>query len=250
MKKFIIFLALVLVLSSCGKPTEEQPNLPPNSQSQSSEHSEEEKPPETEEQEKEVLKLGHTIDFDPSEGYVPESIPANIPFEMPEGLDNGHGENVEIPKEVLKAINEFLPDFDPSDNWHNHINYYTQDLSVGMVEFIYYIDDFISTDKAIICTIENGYITSITARNLAAKQTEAVLIDAVKHFKETHTQEKYVFKEGEEFLSEDVNYIYYYNDYTLVYAYQLFFYMDTPVGKVINNEYFSEYIICCIKLTQ
>ncbi len=237
MKKLIILLSLVLALASCASEETEQP-VSSSSSSEESSSSETVEPIK-----KELLKLKHSLgDFDSAEGSVMDMYPANIPFEMPEGLENGSGENIEIPEETVNAIMEIYPDFTMEGNWHNFINYYTADFSYGMLEFIYYIEN-IATDKVVFCTIENGYITKVGFRNITAEADEEALLERVRLFEETHEQEKYEFKENEEFLSEDVNYVFYYVPQKLVYGYQLFFYMDTSVGKVINNEYFSEYEI-------
>ncbi len=238
MKRLIAAVLVLCLLCSCS--TGEEPVEPEKEEIESGEVL----LPEAEiPVKKELLKLGHTLgDFDSAEGFVMDRQKVNIPFEVPENLENGKGENIDIPKETLNAIQELYPGFAFDENWHNWVNYYTQDFSYGMLEFTYYIEN-IATDKVVFCSIENGFINEVGFRNIAAEAEEDELLERVWAFEQSHEQEKYKFKDGEEFLSEDVNYVYYYVPEKLVYAYQLFFYMDTPIGKVVNNEYFSEYFI-------
>ncbi len=245
MKKLTaLILALCLLCSCTGTEEPVTPQKPEVENGDVEIESEEVPSPEAEAPvKKELLKLGHTLgDFDSAEGAVTDQYSVSIPFEIPEGLENGKGENIYIPEETVNALRELCSDFSPDENWQNWVNYYTQDFSYGMLEFTYYIGN-IATDKTVFCSIENGSITKVGFRNITAEVDGEELLERVYAFEQTHEQEKYEFKEGEEFLSEEVHYVYYYVPNKLIYGYQLFYYIDTPVGQVISNEYFSEYEI-------
>lgn len=235
MKNILIFFAVILALCSCNISLEEEIIEPAPSFVEQTE--------ETLEPEKELLKLGHELEFDPSIDFEPEYVPSNIPFEAPEELVDGYGKGIDLPEKTKEKIKKLCSDFNPDENWHITVNYYTDDFSCGLLKLIYYIDDFIETDKSIVCNINDGYITNISFGNLTKRVNENAVIEYVKVFDCTHIQEKHIFKEDEELLSEDFNYIYYYSSAKLIYQYQLFYYNNYSGLKVINNDCFSEYLI-------
>ena len=65
----------------------------------------------------------------------------------------------------------------------------------------------------------------------------------VKKFAESTEQERYQFKENEEFIEETVQYTYNYANEALVYVYNLFFWEGEGDMRVINNSLGSEYLI-------
>lgn len=192
------------------------------------------------------LKLPHNLDedFDSAVGIEQHSRRVDIPFTAPEEIREQDSllMEIEIPQDVMEEINVDYPDFG-GEGWETTLKYFADDLSVGMIKIIYTIEDTITTNKAAICSIENGRIVRIAYTNMEMETDEADLLERVEKFKSKTAQEKKTFEEDELFLSEDIQYNYYYNLDTLVYCYQLFFYEGTDLGAVINNDYFSEYII-------
>lgn len=189
------------------------------------------------------LKLPHHIDIDTTENQVITVIETSIPTSrLSAQIDEPITDNTEMLKPIIDEINKKCVNF-TFENWRITVNYFSDDESTGNLIFRYYIGDSIITNKAVTCLIENDIITQINYSNIDMTTDEATLLDKVDRFTQTHIQEKKQMKSGEEFISEDIRYVYYYNIDTLVYSYTLFFYEDTDIGKVINNEYVSEYII-------
>lgn len=63
--------------------------------------------------------------------------------------------------EIVGIIKDKL-DVDIDSSWKYFIHYPNEDMSFGYIMFIYYIDDIISTNRAITFFIENGYINNIS----------------------------------------------------------------------------------------
>lgn len=237
MKKFLCVLLIIALFCGCAaEPVQEREESISSEKSTS----------ELYESDLIWLKLPHHLPeyFDSAAGIEPQGKRVDIPFAPPESFfeqDSLHME-IGIPPEIEAEIKEDYPDFG-GEGWSATLNYYSEDLSAGMIKIIYIIGDKIITNKAVICTVENGTVVRINYTNMDMDADEADLIERVEIFEKSTTQEKKIFEEGEEFLSEDVQYNYYYNLDTLVYCYQLFFYENTEIGPVINNDYASEYII-------
>lgn len=235
-----IFLCILLILALfCGcadspAPENEESGFSENSSSELYEFN------------KIWLKLPHYLDedFDSAAGIEQHSRRVDIPFNPPEEIREQDSllMEIEIPQEVAAEIMADYPAFG-GEGWKTTLKYFSDDLSYGMIKSIYIIDGKITTNKAVICTLENGKIVRIAYTNMSMEADEAALLERVTKFESKTTQEKKIFGEGEEFLSEDIGYSFYYNIDTLIYTYQLFFYLDTELGKVINNDYGSEYII-------
>ena len=240
LKKIIILLFVLFVFCACGEndiPDKETTFIPSIIEN-------EEKTPV--EQGKIILALPHYLDenMDLSAG-APIGKRTDIPFSVPEtyNMEKEKVMEIEIPPELLVEIKASHPDFEISENWESTLTYYSADYSAGMIKIIYVIGDKIVTDKAIICTIENGKIIRISYTNMDASVDEEKLLEKVENFENTTVQTKKVFEEGELFLDEEITYRYCFNAGKLIYCYQLYFYEDTPIGQVINNEYASEYFI-------
>lgn len=241
MKKLFIVLIIIGLFCSCGANEIPENEINPDPEMIETE------PKEPSEQAKIILALPHHLD----ENYLylsagdPIGRRTDIPFAPPENYDieNEKVINIEIPPELLNEIKTDYQDFDGGQNWKTSLTYYTSDLSAGMIKIIYVIGDKISTDKAIICTIENGKIVRINYTNMEAFADENDLLARVENFENTTVQTKKVFDKGELFLEEETTYRYCFGADKLIYCYQLYFYEDTEVGAVINNDYASEYFI-------
>ncbi len=238
MKIFILALMMICAFSGCGNNA-----VLENEEFFGGEHYAAAKEPELI-----WLKLPHYLeeDFNSSEGQEQISFETDISFPVPESFKKSDIALVpeDIPTELTDKIKENAPGFDFSEKgWSAFINYYTQDFSGGILKIIYSIGEKITTNKAAVCIIEDGVITKVTLVNMSLEADEEELLERMEIFENSTTQEKKIFEENEEFLSEDISYNYYYNIDTLTYCYQLFFYENTSVGQVINNDYGSEYII-------
>ena len=146
--------------------------------------------------------------------------------------------------ELVAEIQKDLPDFDPENpGWKANYNFFAKDETTGMLKINYYIDDNIITDKAIIGTVENGVIVRLNYTNTIFETDEEKISKKAENFLETTSQTKKVFEEGEEFLSEETMFHYYYSLDTLVYCYQLYFLYGPEDMKVVNNDYGYECIV-------
>ncbi len=248
LKNLIILLLTLCLFCSCGtnalpeKEIEPDPEIiepaPEIIQNETEKSSE---------QAKIILALPHHLD----ESYLnlsagdPIGRRVDILFAPPENYDIETEKviNIEIPPELEAEIKADYPDFENSGNWQTTLTYYSSGLSAGIIKIIYVIGDKIVTDKAIICRIENGKIVRINYTNMEYSADEADLLSRVENFKNTTLQTKKVFEEGELFLEEETTYRYCFPADKLIYCYQLYFYEDTSLGAVINNDYFSEYFI-------
>ena len=67
--------------------------------------------------------------------------------------------------------------------------------------------------------------------------------EKAEKFLDSTSQTKKIFEEGEEFLSEETLFHYYYPLETLVYSYQLYFLYGPEGGQVINNDWGYECIV-------
>lgn len=241
LKKIIAFLLILMFLCSCGAneiPENEIEPAPETIEPESEEPSEPVKI---------ILALPHHLD----EHYLylsagdPIGRRVDIPFAPPENYDMDTEKviDIEIPPELLAEIKADFPDFESGEKWKATLTYYTSDLSAGMIKMIYVIGDKIATDKAIVCSIENGKIIRINYTNMEESADEENLLERVENFENATVQTKKVFEEGELFLEEETTYRYCFGADKLIYCYQLYFYEQTPIGPVINNDYASEYFI-------
>lgn len=195
--------------------------------------------------EKKLLKLKHSLseEIDLSENSVLERYDVDIVLDVSKKDDNKI-DLTELPSELIDVIEDKIPDFDVENkNFAAYLNFYSDDGNFGILEIKYFIADNIITNKAVIASFENKRITEICFTNCSFSADEEKIIKTAKDFLSTHEQEKKIFSETEEFISEETLFHYYYQSEILCYCYQLFFYEETPYGKIINNEYISEYIL-------
>ena len=143
---------------------------------------------------------------------------------------------------AIDYIKKKYSDFD-INKWDIMVNIFSESERVGIVKFNYQIGNMIDTNKSIQLYVDNDIITKITFINMDFNADEEALIKMVNDFKNSHIQEKKVFKYNEEFQSEYTKYTYLYNTDELRYTYQLFFYENYGEIKVVNNDYGTELII-------
>lgn len=191
------------------------------------------------------LRLPHYLDEDvdlsANQELFGERISLALP-DFPETVDETLSGNEEALGEIFAELKSKVPDIE-TEKWKFTFHYLTNDKSCGMIKFQYFIGEDIRTDKAAIFSFENGAVNHVSYSNLSAFCDEEEKIRMKEEFLETHIQEKRVFEEREEFLEDETTFSYYYGTDTLVYCYQLYFYEETDIGKVINNDYVSEYIV-------
>lgn len=240
MKKLCFVLAFILILCGCAPEIpgfEDIPDVP-------------------------SITLGENPEA-PAKIFLPLENLSESDFELPDSADVS-GAKVEIPvvvpenaeetdsnlipadfwPELVEEIQKDYPDFDPENpGWKAVYNFFAADGTAGMLKINYYIDENIITDKAIIGTIENGVIIRLNYTNMIFETEEEKIREKAKNFLETTTQTKKIFEEGEEFLSEETMFHYYYPLNTLVYVYQLYFLYGPEDMKVINNDYGCQYIV-------
>ena len=236
MKKLCLILAMILALCGCfaeeaeilnSKP--EIPPLIPGSGYQSM-------------PQKIFLPI---INFRENELNLPDSAEVfgtrtEIPLVLPENAGEGDSRLVPVTlwPELVAEIQKDYPDFDPENpGWKAFYNPVAMDGSFGILKINYYIDDNIITDKAIIGTAENGVIIRLNYTNVDFEAKEDLIRKKAENFLETTTQTKRIFEEGEEFLSEETMFHYYYPLEKLVYVYQLYFTYGHEGEKVINNDW-------------
>jgi len=199
-----------------------------------------------------ILKLQKFDDINLSDNekyessMVVESENINITGIDHENIDKGMlDEHQEKYSEVIEYIKKKYPSFEPK-KWNIIVNMFSVNDGNGIIKFNYQIKDEIDTNKSILLTISNSVINKISFINMNFEADEDKLIKLVEEFKNNTIQEKKEFSKNEEFLSEDIKYIYHYNVDELRYTYQLYFYVkygDNTENKVINNDYGCEYVI-------
>ena len=162
----------------------------------------------------------------------------NLKFNYKEELNENYNNNPELSiftDYISKTFNIKI-----DNRWHIVVHYYTEDKTLGMVEFLYTIQN-INTNKCIIFNLENGIANIVYYKYLDKKVDEEDLLNRVKLFESKYVQEKKELKNDEKFVDEKTNYTYYWGVDKLVYSYNLFF--SYGEHNVINNDYGTEYII-------
>jgi|GEM_PF-2255930 len=119
------------------------------------------------------------------------------------------------------------------NNWEVFVHFYTEDKTVGMVQFQYYIGE-VGTNKSIIFNLNNGIVDMIYHSALEASADEEQIKSRVAAFKDKYEQEKYVFRDGQSFEGETTDFSYHYGTGYLVYSYNVF--IKEKEG-LINNDF-------------
>lgn len=132
------------------------------------------------------------------------------------------------------------------NKWKYSVNIWNDDDNVGNISFIYFIDENISTNKAINFFWDNGTIFKMSYSYLDAKIDEDSIINNVVRFKENTIQEKKILDADETFLEERTYFSYNYRINKTTYSYCLFF-KEKPIEgeniELVNNDYGSEYFV-------
>lgn len=159
---------------------------------------------------------------------------SNIP-EMKEQKYNNNSELSVFAKYIKDTFN-----IDLDSKWNVIVHYYDENMTVGMIEFNYMIEE-IKTNKSIIFNLDNGTADIVYYKYLDKEVNEEDLLNRLKLFKDKYTQEKKQFKDDEKLDKERTNYNYYFGVDKLVYSYVVFF--SYGEHQLINNDYGTTYII-------
>lgn len=235
----VIFAALLAVtLTGCGSAPGNSEPVPQNSERSSAQTSSA--------PEKQLLKLVDLAEaddgFDSAENIAITRRAVNIPAgSLAQSETELPLSPSALPAGLMSELSKDFPGEDfTSGKWTYFVNMIAEDGSFGQLRLLYNIED-IATNKAVVCTIENGAITGISYTNMSfslSAEQEQELISRVRRFSETHVQEKREFADGERFVSDQTKFTYYYNIAVLRYSYALFFEYGQPA--VVNNNYGTE----------
>lgn len=187
-----------------------------------------------------TLRLNHEVDL---LGLQPNDIvkekKENLKISgLPEVLEKNYEEETYLDLIVDYIKKNF--DININNKWKYSINYYDDEKTSGMIQFIYVIGNEIKTNKMITFGYEDGYIKYIYYSCLDSEIDENNLIERVKKFKENYVQEKPKLKGNEKIENEETSYGYLYNVDKLIYSYAI--YIKTNNG-IINNDNNTSYFI-------
>lgn len=113
---------------------------------------------------------------------------------------------------------------DIDNSWRYFIHYPNEDMSFGYIIFTYYIDDIISTNRAITFSIENGYINNISYSYLDSYINEKEILYRYNYFINHYKQEKvYDYNDYE----EEIKFSYNFGNSKLTYSYYIFYKMNS-----------------------
>ena len=192
--------------------------------------------------EKTALKLGHFEDETIYDVPAPEHLSVSADASGLIETEWCAADESLLPEQIISVIHENTG-IDSWDGWQMMIHYYNEEETEGLLQLRYAIKDRIITNKAVTCAIEGGKINDLYLTEIDGNADEEDLLKRVKKFAESTEQERYQFKENEEFIEETVQYTYNYANEALVYVYNLFFYEGEGDMRVINNSLGSEYLI-------
>ena len=125
-----------------------------------------------------------------------------------------------------------------NNKWKVQINKISNDY--GLVRFVYYINGYISTNKAITFSVNDKKVEKVYYSFINENLDESVIINKVKKFKNNIVQEKKKLNKDETLIEEKTTYDYNYRTNKITYTYCLYF--QNGYG-IINNDYCSIYFL-------
>lgn len=155
---------------------------------------------------------------------------------------NNDNTNEEL-KNIVAIIKEKF-DITIDDSWKYIIHYPASDLSFGYINFIYYINDNIATDRYISFYINNGVIDEINYAYLDRDLNENEILYKYNYFINHYRQEKGFVKDYEKWYTiagDETFIVYHFNRNKIAYGYGIF-YKYKNLG-VINNDWGIEMFI-------
>lgn len=184
------------------------------------------------------LKYRDSLDIELEPDNPKEKI-INLKFSnIPEMKEQKYNNNSELSVFVKYIKDTFNLELD--SKWNVIVHYYDENMTVGMIEFNYMIEE-IKTNKSIIFNLDNGTADVVYYKNLDKEVNEEDLLNRLKLFRDKYTQEKKQFKDDEKLDKERTNFNYYFGVDKLVYSYVVFF--SYGEHQLINNDYGTTYII-------
>ena len=122
---------------------------------------------------------------------------------------------------IINKIKEIEPDFDIT-NYKITEHIYNEDDGNGMINFVYYINGEIETNKVFMATIENNVITEVALVGVLKDNyskmkltNESILINKVNQNKQNIERTKKLIMSTNENSVDSSYYLYDYNDGTL-----------------------------------
>lgn len=174
-----------------------------------------------------TLKLNHMVDI---YSYEDDSI------------INEKDLNIEVSENIKDVLIKYIEDnfnIDIDDKWYYSLTYHDEGETEGTIQFIYMIGE-VRTNKSFTFGFNDNIINILFYKCLEYETDEENLLNRVKYFKDNYKQEKIKLKSGEKYLRENTDYIYFYNNDKLVYAYVVFF---EEKDGMINNDNATSYLI-------
>ena len=134
-----------------------------------------------------VLKLNHddtkTLDYKDTEAIVLENKITDMKFDLKEEIDY-HFYDKEKDYDNLKIFLDYIQknfNIKINNKWKVQINKISNDY--GLVRFVYYINGYISTNKAITFSVNDKKVEKVYYSFINENLDESVIINKVKKFK-------------------------------------------------------------------
>ena len=141
-----------------------------------------------------VLKLNHddtkTLDYKDTEAIVLENKITDMKFDLKEEIDY-HFYDKEKYYDNLKIFLDYIQknfNIEINNKWKVQINKISNNY--GLVRFVYYINGYISTNKAITFSVNDKKVEKVYYSFINENLDESVIINKVKKFKNNIVQEK------------------------------------------------------------
>ena len=161
-----------------------------------------------------VLKLNHddtkTLDYKDTEAIVLENKITDMKFDLKEEIDY-HFYDKEKYYDNLKIFLDYIQknfNIEINNKWKVQINKISNDY--GLVRFVYYINGYISTNKAITFSVNDKKVEKVYYSFINENLDESVIINKVKKFKNNIVQEKKKLNKDETLIEEKTTYDYNY----------------------------------------
>ncbi len=191
-----------------------------------------------------VLKLNHddtkALDYKDTEAIVLENKITDMKFDLKEEIDY-HFYDKEKYYDNLKIFLDYIQNnfnIEINNKWKVQINKISNDY--GLVRFVYYINGYISTNKAITFSVNDKKVEKVYYSFINENLDESVIINKVKKFKNNIVQEKKKLNKDETLIEEKTTYDYNYRTNKITYTYCLYF--QNGYG-IVNNDYCSIYFL-------
>ena len=146
-------------------------------------------------------------------------------------------------EDITKLIKDKI-NIDIDNNWKYYIHYLDENQSYGFIVFIYYINDAISTNRAVSLTIQDGTIISLSYSYINDYLDEELIKLKYNYFINHYVQERKVIDKYKDYyaIEEDrTNYSYCFGNKKLTYSYNIF-YRNLDLNVIDNDYGYEDYI--------